>query len=29
MEHRVLNEEARERTQGAERVYSSIGGTTI
>jgi hypothetical protein len=29
MEHRVLNEGARERTQGAEGVCSPIGGTTI
>jgi hypothetical protein len=28
-EHRVPNEGARESTQGAERVYSPIGGTTI
>jgi hypothetical protein len=29
MEHRVPNEEARKSTQGAEEVYSPIGGTTI
>jgi hypothetical protein len=28
-EHRVPNEGARERTQGAEGVCSPIGGTTI
>jgi hypothetical protein len=28
-EHRVLNERARERTQGVEGIYSPIGGTTI
>jgi hypothetical protein len=28
-EDRVPNEGARERTQGVEGVYSSIGGTTI
>jgi hypothetical protein len=28
-EHRVPNEEARESTQGAEGVFSPIGGTTI
>jgi hypothetical protein len=28
-EHRIPNEGARERTQGAEGVYSPIGGTTI
>jgi len=29
MEHRVPNERARESTQGAEGVWSPIGGTTI
>jgi hypothetical protein len=29
MEHRVTKKGARERTQGAEEVYSHIGGTTI
>jgi hypothetical protein len=29
MEHRVPNEEARERTQGAKGICSPIGGTTI
>jgi hypothetical protein len=29
MEHRALNEGARESTQGAKGVYNSIGGTTI
>jgi hypothetical protein len=29
MEHRVPNEGARERTQGAERVCNPIGGTTV
>jgi hypothetical protein len=28
-EHRVPNEEPREKTQGAEEVYSPIGGTSI
>jgi hypothetical protein len=28
-EHRVPNEGSRERTQGAEGVCSTIGGTTI
>jgi hypothetical protein len=29
MEYSALNEEARERTQGAEGVCKPIGGTTI
>jgi hypothetical protein len=29
LEHRVPSGEARESTQGAEGVYSPIGGTTI
>jgi hypothetical protein len=29
MEHRALNGEARESTQGAEGVCNPIGGTTI
>jgi hypothetical protein len=28
-EHRVPNEEAKEKTQGDQGVYSSIGRTTI
>jgi hypothetical protein len=29
MEHRVLKEGDRERTEGVEGVFSLIGGTTI
>jgi hypothetical protein len=29
MEHRILNEGARESTQGDEGICSPIGGTTI
>jgi hypothetical protein len=29
IEHRAPNAEARESTQGAERVCNTIGGTTI
>jgi hypothetical protein len=29
IEHRAPNEGARESTQGTERVYNPIGGTTI
>jgi hypothetical protein len=29
MEHRALNGEVRESTQGAEGVWNPIGGTTI